>query len=117
MAKQDKRKTTRRKPRPRAKKLKLPSSVTLGAHVIPIRLQKDLMDSEAFGMFDPNKLEILIDPSISENLMLETLMHEVVEAINFLVETDLPHQTIQLMGLMLHQAMESMFNISKVCKS
>ena len=114
MAKQDKRKSTQRKSKP--KKLRLPSSVTLGAHVIPIRLQKDLMDSEAFGMFDPNKLEILIDPSISENLMLETLMHEVVEAINFLVETDLPHQTIQLMGLMLHQAMESMFSVSKVCK-
>jgi hypothetical protein len=113
MAKQSKRKTTQRK----TKKLKLPSSVTLGAHVIPIKLKKDLMDSEAFGVFDPNKLEILIDASISENLMIETTMHEVVEAINFLVEADMPHQTIQLMGLMLHQAMESMFRISEICRS
>jgi|TARA_X000001388_G_scaffold20926_3_gene13875 hypothetical protein len=106
----------KKKAAPKKRPLKLPKSVTLGAHTIPIKLQKNLMDSEAFGVFDPNKLEILIDESISENLMIETVMHEVVEAINFLVEADMPHQTIQLMGLMLHQAMESMFSISKICR-
>lgn len=109
-------KKTPKKKSSRAKELKLPKSVTLGAHTIPIKLQKELMDSEAFGIFDPNKLEILIDESISENLKLETLFHETVEAIIFLVEADVPHQTVQLLGFMLHQAMESMFDISKVCK-
>jgi len=108
-----KRKTTQRK----RKKLKLPSSVTLGAHVIPIKMQHDLMvEAEAFGMFDPNKLEILIDDKVNDNLILETILHELIEAISFLTESEIEHRTIQVMGLMLHQGLESMFKLSEVCR-
>ena len=85
----------------------LPEYVRIGAHKIPIKMQKGLFDSEAYGIFDPDKLEIKIENDMSPGLQRETLLHEVVEAINFLCELDLEHQAIQVLGLMLHQVTES----------
>ena len=93
--------------------IKLPSSVTLGAHVIPIRREHSLLDDlEAFGIFDPQKLEILVHDKVSDSVARETLWHELVEAMNYLAEADLEHRIIQIFGLLLHQAVESMYELT-----
>ena len=83
----------------------LPPFVRIGGHRIPV-LRKRL--PKHFGYFEPNSLVITIDDQAPESLAWETLYHEVIEAINFLGEYNLPHQTIQQLGVWMHQAIESM---------
>ena len=84
----------------------VPAYVQIGAHKIPVELQKGLLNNAAYGTFDPDKLAIKIESDMSDALKHETLLHEVIEAINFLCELELEHQAIQVLGLMLHQVME-----------
>ena len=94
--------------------ISFPTYVMIGAHKISIERDKAVLDAmSAWGVFYPSKLKILIHSEASDSLAYETLWHEVIEALNYLAEADMEHRTIQVFGLLLHQAAESMFGIGK----
>ena len=89
----------------RAHVVKLPKNVQLGGHTIPNRRKKL---AKYAGYFEPDTLTIVIDSDATPSIAWETLYHEIIDALNWLGEYNLPHQTIQQLGVWLHQAVESM---------
>ena len=92
---------------PKRKKVrskKLPVEVTIAGHTIEV-IRESLDD--CYGCFDPTKLVIAINTNMNNTLAWETFWHEIVEAINFFSEADMEHKSIQVFGLLLHQAVES----------
>lgn len=83
----------------------LPDAVTVGGHKIKVVLDRTLYDrGDAYGQWLPQKETILIDPSYGHDLAWETICHEVLEAINDYTEMNMPHDQIQTLGLLIHQA-------------
>ena len=82
---------------------RLPTSVCLGPHTIKVRFV-DMRHTDAYGIFDERKLEILIDRTISGSLAWETYVHEVFEAVTYYAELGLDHSKIQTAALLLAQA-------------
>ena len=91
-------------------KRSLPKSISIGGHQLKVQRKRDLLrEHSAYGIFDCVSLTITIDAELSNTLAWETLWHEVVEAINFFSEADIEHKSIQVFGLLLHQAVNSIF--------
>ena len=89
--------------------MRIPNSIQLGCHTITIHFQADLMTfSEAYGLFDPTSLRIVIDKDADPSIQNETFWHEVVEAICFFTEAELDHSKIQTFGVLLHQISASL---------
>jgi hypothetical protein len=88
--------------------MKLPEEIRLGSHTIPVVRKKGLIrHSEACGIFDEFQQTIYVDEDLTGSAVFETFWHEVVEAINYYGEMSLPHQSIQVFGLLLHQVIDS----------
>ena len=89
--------------------MRIPDSIQLGGHTITIHFQDDLMEfSQAYGLFDPTSLKIVIDKNADPSIQNETFWHEVVEAICFFTEAELDHSKIQTFGVLLHQISASL---------
>jgi hypothetical protein len=85
--------------------VKLPKHISLGGHQIKVEPQPGLSKLGECGHFEMGTLTIRIDTDMPETLVQETLLHEIVEAINALYELELAHRTIQILGTALHQAL------------
>lgn len=81
--------------------MKIPKKIKMGGHTISITLRE--LD-EDHGYFDSSKLEIHIDSKSPVSLQEETFIHEIIEAVCFFTETELPHPIIQSFGLLISQA-------------
>ena len=92
-------------PFPRERGFQIPKFIMVGSHKIPIT-RKHMED--AYGMFDPEKMEITIGIYDTKSIENETFWHEVVECLNFFVEAGIEHKSIQAMGVLLHQIITSM---------
>lgn len=57
------------------------------------------------GLCDLVRMEIAIHPEMPPSLVKETLLHEIIEALNGLMKLGLDHGTIQLLGLGLFQVL------------
>ena len=89
--------------------MRIPASIQIGGHTIKIEYQSGLVAyQEAYGVFDPTQLRILIDKDLSSSVKLETFWHEVVEALNFFAEAEMDHSKIQIFGVLLHQVSQSL---------
>jgi len=98
-------------------KKSLPKSIAIGGHKLKIQRKKYLLtEQSAYGIFDSVNLTITIDDNLPDTLAWETLWHEVVEAINFFSEADIEHKSIQVFGLLLHQAVNSIFTEKRATK-
>ncbi len=89
--------------------MRIPNQIEIGGHVIKIEMRSGLVSyNQAYGMFDPTELKILIDADIKHSIQIETFWHEVVEALNFFCEANMDHSKIQTFGFLLHQVSISM---------
>ena len=89
--------------------MKIPEEITIGGHTITIHYQSGLVSyNQAYGIFDPTNLRILIDADLNYSVQCETFWHEVVEALNFFTEAEMSHNKIQTFGVLLHQIANSM---------
>tara|TARA_R110000824_G_scaffold55027_2_gene151595 strand:+ start:2819 stop:3127 length:309 start_codon:yes stop_codon:yes gene_type:complete len=87
----------------------IPKSICVGGHTITIHFQSGLVSyNQAYGLFDPTNLKILIDADVNSSVQNETFWHEVVEALNFFTEAEMDHNKIQTFGVLLHQIANSM---------
>ena len=93
--------------------MELPEKVQIGCHSISVRRKESLVDhAEACGIFDAEDLAIYLDSKLKGSLLWETYFHEIIEAINHFTEMELEHRTIQTMGVLLSQAIQSTFDFS-----
>ena len=89
--------------------MRIPEQISIGGHTIKIEMRSGLVSyNQAYGLFDPTELKILIDADIQESIQFETFWHEVIEALNFFCEANMDHSKIQTFGILLHQVSISM---------
>ena len=89
--------------------MRIPEEIKIAGHTISIEFQNGMLAyNQAFGVFDPTNLKIIIDADIEDGLKEETFWHEVIEALNFFCEANMDHSKIQTFGLLLHQIAQSL---------
>jgi hypothetical protein len=95
------------------RKLKIPASFRLLGHEITVEWKSKLTadDGESvYGLWIPDDNKIMLteecrDKSVGE----ETFCHEVMEAINCILEMEYPHHEIQQLGAAWHQILTTMY--------
>jgi len=86
-------------------RLKIPDQFPIGPHKVKIRWSNaDCEKEDAYGYFKygPNEIvlrEDLLTTDPSGGLLIETVIHEVLEAIVCHYDIEMTHQTIQTIGL------------------
>jgi len=77
--------------------MRIPSSVTIGVHRFKVRegTEDETTAHGRMGFFDCKKGEIVIAPGFPKPAQFETYIHELVEAVNWVYDLNLPHPTIQ----------------------
>jgi len=94
--------------------MNVPSSVKVGAFIIAVNRDPFLMASrEAYGEYHPSKLEIVLDTNLNKQKEGETLLHEMLEAIDAIYDIELDHHKLSLMATALHQVVIENPNIFK----
>lgn len=85
--------------------MKLPKYVNIMGHRVPV--QRKMYDPDAIGVFvrDGRSMKIAIVSTLEESLAEETLIHEIIEAANYIAELNLKHHQIQTLGAIIHQAL------------
>jgi len=87
-------------------KLQIPELTTIGGHEIQIVYDEKLDEyADCFGLFDATTCKITLDPAVGNSQLEETYIHELIEACNRLFDLKMDHQTIQTLGVGLHQAL------------
>lgn len=60
----------------------IPDSIKIGGYDIEVKLVDNLRtDRSAWGMYDPHQKTISLDPTLCDQQLFGTLIHEVLEAI------------------------------------
>jgi hypothetical protein len=66
-----------------------PERVKIGPYIYDIKYDKELVDKhlletkeEVYGYCDYDKLEIVLNPELSEQLIQEVLLHEILHGVN-----------------------------------
>jgi hypothetical protein len=74
-------------------------------------------DSSYVGACSADKLQIYIDPAVPKQRKLETILHEVIEAVNVHTNLRLQHRAIVTLATALHQALsENGVNLSPLLR-
>lgn len=83
--------------------------VKIGGHTYRIRRHDAWMDAQndTLGSVVFNRQEILLDtsPEITKSRRDETLLHEIIEALNYHSELNLPHPTMTVLSESLYQVL------------
>lgn len=85
----------------------IPNQVKLGGLILKVELVDNLASNrDRFGEFSPLEQVIRIDRILPEDKREETLLHEIIEALNCYYYLDMPHHAIQALSVGLHQAIK-----------
>jgi len=92
----------------------IPDSFHVGQNKIPMLVYRDVLPLQrkvddgtlALGGYDPvtDRIELLAQEEAPHRIY-ETLVHEMIEAINFKYELNLEHPQIKTLGVALHQGL------------
>jgi len=80
--------------------MQIPKKIKIGGHILTVRFSEDIGN---MGEWHSAKQIIKLYKDNCQSQHEETLLHEIVEAINGLYEFNLPHDKIQILGAVLHQ--------------
>lgn len=81
---------------------------------IPVKSVPDHLGSQNMGQWSILKKHIIIDEALAPNVRDETVLHEVIEAINQICDLRLEHPKISTLSAVLHQVLvDNGGNISK----
>ena len=82
----------------------IPNKLKIGGHEYSVTETDNLLrDSQAAGHSCGNGLYIGIDSSMPQSNKESTLLHEIIEQINYLNNLNLPHQVISTLETSLYQ--------------
>ena len=81
-------------------------TIEISGHKIAVQLDDHLLsDRSHYGEWCYRDLSIIIDKTSDATVRKQTLLHEVIEAINELHELDLEHNKIQTLATSLFQVL------------
>lgn len=84
--------------------MKLPESIRiLGLDYEVIGIDRNGLEGVQIGQFTSGQLKIHIDQNLPPAVLAATLLHECIEAANYHLELDLPHNVIQSLDGILTQ--------------
>ena len=85
----------------------IPRKLKIGGYDYEIIDEKQgLADNGRFGYHNRNRNEIGIDPDCSEELKMSTLLHEILEAVNWHYDMKLKHDQICKLETTLFQVLK-----------
>lgn len=85
----------------------LPRVIKIGGLEILVEESTSLASNrDRFGEYSFIEQKITIDKSIPHGKKMETLIHEILEAINVYLELGLPHDKLTVLGFMLYQVLK-----------
>ncbi len=85
----------------------IPVRIKIGALTYDVVLDPTLSaERRMFGELCPLTQKINIEANATKEQQQETLLHEIIEAINNNCELNLQHNQIQTLGFMLHQVLK-----------
>lgn len=85
----------------------LQKTLNIGGHVITVQFDENLLsDREHYGEWCYRDLSIIINGTSNQTVRQQTLLHEIVEAINELNELGLEHDKIQTLSTALFQVLK-----------
>ena len=67
--------------------------------------QVEIVDSDAMGRFQARRQRLQIASDLAGDGKLSTLLHEIIEAINYHLGLNLPHRTIMALEAGLYQVL------------
>lgn len=87
--------------------MKIPSNLKIGGFQWNVKEVQNLMsDRERLGEMAPRTQEISIEKGSSKQQKEETLLHEIIEVLNWMYNIKLEHYQIELLGVSLHQVLK-----------
>lgn len=82
----------------------IPKLIKVGGLEIVVEESATLASNrDRFGEYSFMEQKITIDRNIPDSKKMETLMHEILEAINGYLELGLPHDKLTVLGFTLYQ--------------
>ena len=89
--------------------MKIPNKIKIGSHWYSVKFA-DLdkiggNDEPGISYLLKNKIFINTNNNISRSQQEQTLIHEIIEAINYNYELSLPHQSISILGETIYQVL------------
>ena len=87
--------------------MKIPKTIKIGGHNVEIRQDDKVMrDRGNHGASQCNDLWIELDNTTPETQQASTLLHEILEQVNYLYEIGLEHRQITLLESTLYQVLK-----------
>ena len=87
--------------------MEFPESVKIGAHDWKVTINPNYYkDSGHTGTCAMHAQHIIIDGAATDSYQEEVLLHEIIEAINYMYELELPHNKITTLGNTLYQVLK-----------
>lgn len=87
--------------------MNIPDKIKIGGHIYKCKLDSKLArDHDANGMSCGNDLEIVIDSTLPVQNQESTLLHEILEQINYRYELGLSHDKITILETALYQVLK-----------
>lgn len=97
------------------KERRLIGVLPVGAYVVSVYLVPGLRDADnTLGEFDSKEHTIVLDETLEGVELMDTFFHEVMEAINYYADLDMPHSHIQVCGLLMGQMLEGFLGFNKL---
>lgn len=85
----------------------LPEKIKIGGFIINVEeIENLIVKRNNLGEYSPTTNKISIDKSVTEQQKEETLLHEIMEAINCIYDIDLNHHQISIIATVLHQVLK-----------
>ncbi|NPV54522.1 MAG: hypothetical protein HPY71_13570 [Firmicutes bacterium] len=83
----------------------LPKNVKIGGEVFEVVEAEAALDPRAFGEMDYKKARLVIDKDLKPAAKMSVLLHEILEAINYMNQLNLEHRTIMTLEHDLYQVL------------
>ena len=85
----------------------IPNNIKIGGLTIKVEERNNLASNrDKFGEFSFMEQKIIIDESLPQDKKEETLLHEIIEALNGYYSLNLEHDVITTLGFGLHQVLK-----------
>lgn len=84
----------------------IPNSLKIGGLTVTVKEKSSLASNrDKFGEYSFMEQKITIDQSLPDSKKTETLLHEILEALNGYLELGIPHDKLTVLGFSLHQVL------------